>query len=270
MKLFNYFSGTVPIIVSIPHTGTYVPDTILERFTTPAKQLPDTDWHLDKLYAFARSMGIHMLVATHARYVVDLNRAQDGTSLYPGKFTTGLCPTTMFDGTPIYQNGMEIDDNEIQDRIQAYWQPYHNKLQSLIDELKNSNDRVIVFDAHSIRSQEPKLFEGLLPNLNLGTADGQSARQELTTKLITYCNNTHYSSVLNGRFKGGYITRYYGNPAQGVDAIQLEMTQTNYMNEAFPFTYDYDKAKKCQEMLFGLLSILVDEYQFDQKHLQLT
>lgn len=259
MNLFNYFSGTLPIIISIPHTGTYVPDTILERFTTPAKQLPDTDWHLDKLYAFARSMGIHMLVATHARYVVDLNRAPDGKSLYPGKFTTGLCPTTQFDGSPIYQNGMEIDDKEIQNRIQTYWQPYHNKLQSIVDELKSKNKRVIVFDAHSIRSQEPKLFDGILPNLNLGTADGQSARQELTTKLATYCSNTNYSSVLNGRFKGGYITRYYGNPAQGVDAIQLEMTQINYMNESVPFTYDYDKAKKCQDMLCGLLSILVDE-----------
>jgi N-formylglutamate deformylase len=132
-------------------------------------------------------------------------------------------------------------------------------LQSLIDELKSNNKRVIVFDAHSIRSQEPKLFDGVLPNLNLGTADGQSARQELTTKLATYCNNTQYSSVLNGRFKGGYITRHYGNPTQGVDAIQLEMTEVNYMNESFPFTYDDDKAKKCQEMLYGLLSILVDD-----------
>jgi len=200
-----------------------------------------------------------MLVATHSRYVVDLNRGTDGLSLYPGKFTTGLCPTTLFDGTPIYQNGMELTEQEIQDRIQTYWQPYHNKLQSLINELKSSNKRVIVLDAHSIRSKEPKLFDGLLPNLNLGTADGLSAHQELTNQLSNYCNNSQYSSVLNGRFKGGYITRHYGNPAQGVDAIQLEMTQSNYMNESFPYSYDHEKAEKCQEMLFGLLSILVNE-----------
>lgn len=257
MKLFNYFSGKLPIILSIPHTGTYVPDPLLERFRTEAKQLPDTDWHLEKLYAFASSLGIHMLVASHSRYVVDLNRAPDGTSLYPGKFTTGLCPTTMFDGTPIYLNDMEPDEKEIHNRIQTYWQPYHNKLQSLIDALKAHHKRVIVFDAHSICSQVPKLFTGILPDLNLGTADGQSASEELTAELASYCSNTPYSSVLNGRFKGGYITRHYGNPAQGIDAIQLEMAQINYMNESFPFTYEDDKAKKCQEMLVGLLSILV-------------
>lgn len=258
MKLFNYFSGTLPIIVSVPHTGTYIPETLLGRLTPKAKQLPDTDWHLDRLYAFAHLMGIHLLTATHSRYVVDLNRAPDGQSLYPGTFTTSLCPTTLFDGTSIYEQGMEIDDKEIPNRIQTYWKPYHDKLQSVIDELKRHNNRVIVFDAHSIRSQVPQLFNGILPQLNLGTADGLSASQELTAKLVSYCNNTAYSSVLNGRFKGGYITRHYGNPAQGIDAIQLEMTQMNYMSESFPFAYDPDKAKTCQNMLQGLLSIVVN------------
>lgn len=257
MQTFHYFSGTVPIILSIPHTGTYVPDNILERFQSPAKQLPDTDWHLEQLYAFAHELGIHMLVATHSRYVVDLNRAPDGESLYPGKFTTGLCSTTLFDGTPIYQIGMEPDEKEVQERIQTYWQPYHHKLQTLINELK-TNKRVIVFDAHSICSRVPKLFDGLLPSLNIGTADGQSASRALSDRVFSYCKNTPYSTVINERFKGGYITRHYGNPGQSVDAIQLELAQFNYMNELFPFSYDKNKAKEFQTMLFGLFSLLME------------
>ncbi|KTC91814.1 MULTISPECIES: N-formylglutamate deformylase [Legionella] len=260
MELFNYLPGTVPVILSIPHAGTYVPDNLLQRFTQPAKRLPDTDWHLEQLYAFAHKMGIHMLVATHSRYVIDLNRSSDGKSLYPGKFTTSLCPTTLFNGSPIYQQGLEPDEKEIQARIKTYWQPYHNKLQSLIAELK-LNNRVAIFDAHSIRSQVPSLFDGVLASINLGTADGQSTRQGLADKLRDYCENTNYSTVLNGRFKGGYITRHYGNPTEKVDAIQLEFTQLNYMEESFPFAYDLNKAKECQLMLSKLLSLLIIETQ---------
>lgn len=258
MELFNYLPGTLPVILSIPHAGTYVPDHLLQRFTQPAKLLPDTDWHLEQLYAFAQKMGIHMLVATHSRYVIDLNRSPDGKSLYPGKFTTTLCPTTLFDGSPVYQQDLEPDEEEIQARIKTYWQPYHNKLQALITELK-PYPRVTVFDAHSIRSQVPALFEGVLPSINLGTADGQSARQVLADKLVDYCKNTHYTTVLNGRFKGGFITRHYGNPTEKVDAIQLEFAQINYMEESFPFTYNRNKAKECQLMLSELLSLLITE-----------
>ncbi|MHB1947250.1 MAG: N-formylglutamate deformylase [Gammaproteobacteria bacterium] len=255
MKPYHYFPGTIPIVVSIPHTGTYVPEAILNRFSSSAKQLSDTDWHLERLYAFARDLGVHMLVATHSRYVIDLNRAPDGQSLYPGKFTTGLCPVTLFDGTPIYQKDREPDEKEIQERIELYWRPYHNQLQSLITELKNQK-RIVVFDAHSICSQVPMLFEGTLPDLNLGTADGTSADSQLTTEIFTYCQNSPYSSVCNGRFKGGYITRHYGNPTERIDAIQLELTQMNYMQESVPFTYDDDKAKKLQMILQGIFSVL--------------
>lgn len=257
MELFQYYPGTKPLILSIPHTGTYVPETISRRFTSAAIQIPDTDWHLERLYSFARELGVHLLVATHSRYVIDLNRAPSDESLYPGKFTTTLCPTTLFDGTAVYQEGMEPDEKEIQERIKTYWQPYHQKLQTLIDELK-TKQRVIVFDAHSICSRVPKLFDGLLPGLNLGTADGQSANRELVERLQAYCESTSYSTVINGRFKGGYITRHYGNPAQAVDAIQLELAQSNYMNESFPFHYDEVKAKDLQKVLSGLLSLLIE------------
>ncbi len=251
MQPYDYFPGTVPILVSIPHRGTFVPDALLKRFTAPAKQLPDTDWHLDRLYSFARELGVHLLMATHSRYVIDLNRSPDGQVLYPGKFTTGLCPLTLFDGTPIYQGGYEPDEEEIQQRIQKYWQPYHDKLRAIIAEL-SSEQRVVVFDAHSIRSKVPLLFAGVLPNLNFGTADGLSANPELTKKLMTYCERSPYSVVCNGRFKGGYITRHYGNPSLGIDALQLELAQENYMGESYPFTYDEDKAKKLQETLRGV------------------
>lgn len=258
MELYQYIPGTVPVLLSLPHTGTYVPNSLLQRFSASAKQLPDTDWYLEQLYSFAQDMGIHLLIATHSRYVVDLNRPPNGQSLYPGKFTTGICPITSFDGGPIYQKGMEPSEEEIQNRIATYWFPYHHKLQSLIDELKTKS-RVILFDAHSIRSKVPSLFEGVLPSINLGTADGQSADKALIDKVTTYCQNTAYSTVLNGRFKGGYITRHYGNPAANIDAIQLELTQLNYMDESFPFTYDLDKAKECQTMLSELLTLLIAE-----------
>src|SRR5687768_6596549 len=142
MERYRYFPGTVPVLVSIPHVGTHVPDDILERFSAPAKQLPDTDWHVDRLYAFAKAMGVHMLVATHSRYVVDLNRGADGQSLYPGQFTTGLCPTTFFNGEPLYQKGREPTQEEVTQRVSDYWQPYHGQLQTILNVLKEQSKRV--------------------------------------------------------------------------------------------------------------------------------
>lgn len=257
MELYHFYSGSLPLILSIPHAGTYVPEPLLTRFTPEAKQLPDTDWHVEKLYAFAKDLDINLLVATHSRYVIDLNRSPGNESLYPGRFTTGLCPTTLFDGRPIYLTGKEPDEQEIQARIKAYWQPYHQKLQSLINEL-SIGKRVIVFDAHSICSQIPQLFEGKLPDLNLGTADGQAAPEELAIKLIRYCKKSTYSYVLNGRFKGGYITRHYGNPLKNVYAVQLELAQSIYMQESFPYTYDLFRARQLQALLVGVLTRLIE------------
>jgi N-formylglutamate deformylase len=259
MELYHYFSGTLPLIVNIPHAGTYVPPAILERFTGDAKRLPDTDWHVERLYAFVRDLGAHMLVATHSRYVVDLNRATDGQSLYPGKFTTGLCPLTLFDGTPVYHEGKSPDEKEVNERIEAYWRPYHLRLQTLVDEVKSRTGGVVLFDAHSIGSQIPKLFDGTLPDLNIGTADGASASPAVTEPLLASVRSSHYSVAYNGRFKGGYITRHYGQPAQGVQAIQLELAQKNYMQETYPFTYDETKAQCLQTALKALLAVLAEK-----------
>jgi N-formylglutamate deformylase len=257
MDKFHYVPGNVPVVVSIPHVGTHVPPAILERFTPAAKQLPDTDWHVDRLYAFAKELGIHMVVATHSRYVVDLNRATDGQSLYPGKFTTGLCPATLFNGEPLYLEGRGPDKEDVDKRINDYWRPYHNQLNQLLRDLQQSSKRVVLFDAHSICSRVPTLFEGRLPDLNFGTADGVSADKGLAESLVETAQRGPYSVVLNGRFKGGYITRNYGKPENGVHAVQLELAQANYMDEEYPFTYDEVNATRLQRVLKELLSFIV-------------
>ncbi len=254
---YIYLAGKVPVLVSIPHVATHVPGNIRERFTEPARMLPDTDWHVERLYAFARQLGVHMIVATHSRYVVDLNRSKDNASLYPGKFTTGLCPLMLFDGTSVYRQGEEPDAEEIEQRVLQYWQPYHDKLQSVLDTLREKHGKIILFDAHSIRSQVSMLFEGVLPDLNIGTADGASADAGLSERLVAQAKRSRYSVAYNGRFKGGYITRHYGNPAQGVHAVQLELAQKHYMAEDYPFTYDEIKARELQPVLHGLLSYLI-------------
>ncbi len=258
MDPYHYFPGTLPVVVSVPHVGTYVPESILERFEPPAKQLRDTDWYVDKLYDFARQIGVHMLVATYSRYVIDLNRSPDGHSLYPGQFTTGLCPTTLFDASPIYKAGLEPDAQEIQQRTQDYWKPYHNKLKLLMHTLRDGSQRVALFDAHSIASHVPTLFEGRLPDLNLGTADGTSANDEVTQMLLSIAQESSYSTVVNGRFKGGYITRHYGMPEHGIHAVQLELAQINYMDENAPFAYDEKKAQTLQATLRPMIEALAN------------
>lgn len=256
---YLYTPGTVPLIISQPHTATHVPPAILERLVPAAKKLPDTDWHIDRLYDFARELGAHIITPTHSRYVVDLNRGPDNASLYPGKFTTGLCPATFFDGAPLYLPGKEPSESEIKERTEIYWQPYHDKLQSLISEILATHGKVVLFDAHSICSQVPTLFDGVLPDLNFGTADGATASVALCEKLLAVANKSPYSVVYNGRFKGGYITRHYGNPAAGVQAVQLELAQKNYMQEAHPFTYDETKARQLQGVLKDILLTIIDD-----------
>lgn len=257
MEPYRYFPGRIPLLVSVPHCGTHVPDSILARLTPEAKQLPDTDWHVDRLYDFVREMGAHLLVATHSRYVVDLNRAPDDRSLYPGKFTTGLVPTTRFDGSPLYV-GAAPDAAEVAARVAQYWQPYHARIQQWIAE-QNHHHTKCVFDAHSIASRVPLLFEGQLPDLNFGTADGASASAELTARATEVAERSDYSTALNGRFKGGYITRHYGNPAAGIQAIQLELAQVNYMNEQYPFAYDDAKARALQDVLRAVIGVVAQE-----------
>ncbi len=256
---YTYIPGTIPLLVNMPHTATDVPTFISERFTAAAKPLPDTDWHIEKLYSFARELGVHLLIPKYSRYVVDLNRSPDNESLYPGKFTTGICPLTTFTGEAVYEKNREPDEKEIKQRVADYWQPYHDKLQSILDTLKQKHKQVILFDAHSICSVVPKLFDGVLPDLNIGTADGHSADSILSERFFAAAKASSYSVVYNGRFKGGYNTRHYGKPGQGVHAVQLELAQHNYMDENYPFTYDTTKAKQLQAVLRKLLTQLIQE-----------
>jgi N-formylglutamate deformylase len=239
---FRFRQGTRPLLISMPHVGTYVPPALAARLTDEARQVPDTDWHLERLYYFADALGASVLVATHSRYVVDLNRPPDGASLYPGQSVTGLCPVDTFDDTPVYASGDDLpNDAEIAARRDAIWQPYHQQLQAELDRLKAAHGTIALWDAHSIRSVLPRFFEGKLPDLNLGTGKGSSCDPALAATLLEIAKSAEsaagYTGVLNGRFTGGYITRQYGNPAAGVHAVQLEMTQSSYMQEKLPFDY---------------------------------
>ncbi|APW36475.1 N-formylglutamate deformylase [Rhodoferax koreense] len=235
---FRFHQGSAPLLISMPHVGTHVPPAIAARFTDEARQVPDTDWHLERLYDFARDLGASLLIATHSRYVIDLNRAPDGASLYPGQSVTGLCPVDTFDDTPIYAAGDVPTDAEIAARRAAIWQPYHAKLAEELARLKATHGVAALWDAHSIRSVLPRFFEGKLPDLNLGTAQGASCDPALAETLLGIAKRAKgYTGVLNGRFTGGYITRHHGQPAHDVHAVQLEMTQSSYMQEALPFDY---------------------------------
>jgi N-formylglutamate deformylase len=236
---FRFRQGTRPLLISMPHVGTHVPPALAARFTDEARHVPDTDWHLEQLYDFADALGASVLAATHSRYVVDLNRPPDGASLYPGQSVTGLCPVDTFDDTPVYADAADVPgDEEVAQRRDAIWQPYHRQLQAELERMKAVHGTVALWDAHSIRSVLPRFFEGKLPDLNLGTGNGISCDPALAETLLGIGKSaTGYTAVLNGRFKGGHITRQYGNPAGGVQAVQLEMTQSSYMQEKLPFDY---------------------------------
>lgn len=236
---FRFRQGTRPLLISMPHVGTHVPAALAARLTDEAAGVPDTDWHLERLYDFADALGASVLVATHSRYVIDLNRPPDGASLYPGQSVTGLCPVDSFDNTPLYRDPTDLPtEADISARREALWKPYHAQLEAELARLKAVHGVAALWDAHSIRSVLPRFFEGRLPDLNLGTADGASCDPALAAQLLDIGRQASgYSAVLNGRFKGGHITRQYGRPAQGIHAVQLEMTQCSYMQEKPPFDY---------------------------------
>jgi len=245
-------------MISIPHAGTYVPDHVLQRMTTEARELPDTDWHVDRLYNFAESMNLSIIQANYSRYVIDVNRPPDDASLYPGRTTTGLCPNRLFNGNPVYHHGREPDNEEISSRINKIWAPYHDALQQGMRENLARFGYALLYEAHSIRSTVPLLFDGRLPDLNLGTADGNSASPDLQDRLFEICKAaSDYTAVLNGRFKGGYITRQYGDPEKGVHAVQLELAQHCYMNEVYPYNYIPGNASRIRIILRQLLDTML-------------
>ncbi|MEG3191940.1 N-formylglutamate deformylase [Lysobacter sp. D1-1-M9] len=255
MDICTLHRGTAPLLVSLPHDGSLIPDAIATRMADSARAAPDTDWHVARLYAFARELGASILVPRYSRYVVDLNRPPDDTSLYPGQNTTGLCPARQFCGEPVYRDGQAPPADEIDRRVAQYWRPYHQALRNELDRLHAQHGRAVLWEGHSIKGSELAfLFEGRLPDLNLGTAAGSSCGAALQARLEAVLGaQSAYDWVANGRFKGGYITRHYGQPERGIDAVQLEISQRTYMDEA-TFEYDQAKAARLQIMLRELLA----------------
>jgi N-formylglutamate deformylase len=254
MELFRFRRGRTPLLVSMPHTGTYIPDQQLARMTPVARDLPDTDWHLERLYDFLDELGASVLVATHSRYVVDLNRPPDNANLYPGQDTTGIVPVDSFHKQPLYA-ASPPSAQEVRDRIEKYWRPYHAKLAEELARLKREFGHALLWDAHSIFSELPRFFQGRLPDLNLGTADGRACGPGIGESLAKSVEG--YGVVLNGRFKGGYITRTYGNPANGVHAVQLELSEATYMEEEPPYRFREDLARELRPQLRTLLELFL-------------
>lgn len=253
--IYTLHRGRAPLLVSVPHNGTALPDAIAARMTDSARRTPDTDWHIARLYAFARALGASMIVPKHSRYVVDLNRSPDDMSLYPGQNTTGLCPIVQFCGDPVYRDGQQPTPDEIAARVATYWRPYHHALAEELARLQTLHGRVVLWEGHSIRGELPFLFDGRLPDLNIGTANGASCSAQLQARLVGLLHSqSDYSFVINGRFKGGYITRHYGDPVTGIDAVQLEISQRNYMDED-SFAYDDAKAERLQTTVRGLIGV---------------
>ena len=258
--IFTLQRGSLPLLISIPHLGTQIPADIAATMTPVAQRTDDCDWHLDRLYAFAKHMGASILAPTHARYVIDLNRPPDGASLYPGQDTTGLLPVDTFDKEPLYLDGQLPDDAEVARRREMFWKPYHDALAAELNALKEEHGKVLLWEAHSIRSHVPRFFDGRLPDFNFGTANGASAVAGLGEALAAVVEQSGlgYSAVANGRFKGGYITRQYGQPEQGVHAVQLELSQITYMEEQMPYAYDEKLAAKVEPLLQQLLFTALD------------
>ena len=251
--VFTLHRGDAPLLLSLPHDGSLIPPALAQRMVPAARRAPDTDWHVARLYAFARELGASILVPRHSRYVVDLNRPEDDVSLYPGQNTTGLCPIVQFSGEPVYLEGQGPDAAEVASRVDTYWRPYHQSLQSELARIHARHGRAVLWEGHSIRGEVPFLFEGRLPDLNLGTAAGASCSPVLQSRLeAVLASQDDYDWVANGRFKGGYITRHYGDPGNGIDAVQLEISQRNYMDET-SFDWDEGKAARLQRVLRALL-----------------
>lgn len=257
--LFEFCEGSLPLLISIPHAGTALPEDIAQRLSEPARAVPDTDWHVEKLYAFAADRGAGLLKANYSRFVVDLNRPTDGGLLYPGQRETGLCPLTTFNDTPLYAPGDEPAADEVASRVERYWKPYHNKLAATLAALRERHGFAILWDAHSIRSHVPMLFEGRLPDFNLGTGGGTSCPPDIANELLMVAQQAEgFSTVLNGRFKGGYITRHYGRPDQNIIAVQLELTQAAYMDESRPHVWDEGRAEAARQVIDSLLQTLLN------------
>jgi N-formylglutamate deformylase len=255
LPVFTFRQGRVPLLVSMPHAGTHIPANIAEGMTDAALRVTDTDWHLDQLYDFLDELGASVLVATHSRYVVDLNRPHNDASLYPGQDTTGLFPVDTFAKEALYRNGMAPDPTLLDARKITYWQPYHEQLAAELARLRAQHGYALLWEAHSIAAVVPRFFAGRLTDFNLGTANGASCGPGLADQLVAAAQSD--SVALNGRFKGGYITREYGRPQENIHAVQLELSQATYMEEHYPYRFDNRLANEVRPALRRMLDIML-------------
>ncbi len=258
MELWHRHIGTTPLLIDIPHCGTFVPPEIADGMTDAGRRRLDTDWHVEKLYDFAPKLGASLLHATHSRYVADLNRDPDGKPLYPGADNTEVCPLRTFHDEPIWQERRAPDATEVRRRIDAYWRPYHAQLAGDAAAIKARFGHCILLDGHSIFSEVPRFFPGKLPDLNLGTAEGRSCAPALEARAASVLAEADgFTHIVNGRFKGGYITRHYGRPDEGVHTLQLEMAMSAYLDETRPEHFDRARARALVAALERLVSALV-------------
>ena len=255
--VFELHRGNGPLLVSAPHVGTLLPDEIAARLTPQGRALVDTDWFADRLYPFAESLGASVLRARWSRYVVDLNRDPAGTVLYPGARTTGFVPTETFEGEPLYARGDEPGAAETAARCRRYFEPYHDALHDELARLKAAHGQALLLDAHSIWGRLPLLFDGELPDINIGTNSGFSCDPKLTAAVASAAAGAPYSVVVDGRFKGGYITRRYGAPAHRVEAIQIEINQRTYLADGSRTEWDDAKAARLSAVLRTMCEALL-------------
>lgn len=255
--VYSWHQGTSPLLISIPHDGWRIPPRMSERMTEQGAAMPDTDWHVRRLYDFAKIAGASIIAAKYSRYVIDLNRSPQDEVLYEGRFTTGLVPLQTFAGRDIYKDGWAPGRRAVARRIERYWRPYHAELAHRLERVRGHFGYAVLWDAHSIRSSLPLLFEGELPVLNIGTNDGKSCPPEVEEAVARAAAGSPYSHVTNGRFRGGYITRHYGDPAAGTYAVQLELAQHAYMNEDTA-RYNVARAGALSDTLGHLLRACLD------------
>ncbi len=239
-ELFSFHEGSTPLLVSVPHDGRFLPEFIEKRMTPAGRNIPDTDWHVARLYEFVHELGASVLVANYSRYVVDLNRPPDDAALYEGQVATGICPDKSFAGDDLYIDDGVVGAEEQEERVRTFWVPYHQFIETTLFALRNQFGYALLWDAHSIPSQVPRLFDGELPILNIGTNDSGSCSAQISDSVFAVAISSGYDFVMNGRFKRGYITRRHGDPQNKVHAIQLEIAQRAYMNED---TREFDKGK---------------------------
>lgn len=256
IDICNTYDGELPLLISVPHDGCHLPKELQGRMTRIGLAIPDTDWHVAELYDFARDLGASMLIANYSRYVVDLNRSAADDVLYPGQLVTGLCPEQTFSGEDIYTAG-RVTEKEKAERIVKYWQPYHARIDAVLVAMRAKHGYALLWDAHSIPSVVPRLFDGELPELNIGTNDGRSCAAPIEAAVANVANAGSYSVAVNARFKGGYITRHYGNPGDSIHAIQLEIAQRAYMDEATT-VFDAEKAGRLRESLSHMLQAFLN------------